>query len=88
MVAGKANKEVASELGISEITVKPHRGNMMRKMEAEPGCQTSSVATESEPLEHDLWSDATGQRMSAVGGWVLICRPVISGPWPMPTSRV
>jgi|SRR5580698_8261737 FixJ family two-component response regulator len=35
VVYGKANKEVASELGISEITVKAHRGNMMRKMEAD-----------------------------------------------------
>jgi FixJ family two-component response regulator len=34
VVVGKANKEVASELGISEITVKAHRGSMMRKMEA------------------------------------------------------
>jgi FixJ family two-component response regulator len=35
VVVGKANKEVASELGISEITVKAHRGSMMRKMEAD-----------------------------------------------------
>ena len=34
VVAGMANKEVAFELGISEITVKAHRGSMMRKMEA------------------------------------------------------
>jgi len=35
VVVGKANKEVAYELGISEITVKAHRGSMMRKMEAD-----------------------------------------------------
>jgi len=34
VVAGRLNKQVASELGISEITVKAHRGRMMRKMEA------------------------------------------------------
>jgi FixJ family two-component response regulator len=34
VVVGKANKEIACELGISEITVKAHRGQMMRKMEA------------------------------------------------------
>ena len=28
------NKQSASELGISEITVKPHRGKMMHKMKA------------------------------------------------------
>ena len=34
VVAGRLNKQVAGELGISEITVKAHRGKMMRKMEA------------------------------------------------------
>jgi len=32
--AGKMNKQVAGELGISEITVKIHRGAVMRKMGA------------------------------------------------------
>jgi DNA-binding NarL/FixJ family response regulator len=32
--AGKMNKQVAGELGLSEITVKIHRGSAMRKMEA------------------------------------------------------
>ena len=31
---GLMNKQVASELGLSEITVKIHRGQAMRKMEA------------------------------------------------------
>ena len=34
VVAGKLNKQVAFELGISEITVKAHRAQMMRKMNA------------------------------------------------------
>jgi FixJ family two-component response regulator len=34
VVTGLLNKEVAFELGISEITVKAHRGQVMRKMEA------------------------------------------------------
>jgi len=34
VVAGLLNKLVAAELGISEITVKAHRGCMMRKMKA------------------------------------------------------
>jgi FixJ family two-component response regulator len=35
IVEGRLNKQVASELGISEITVKAHRGKLMRKMEAD-----------------------------------------------------
>jgi FixJ family two-component response regulator len=34
VVAGLLNKQIAGELGISEITVKAHRGKMMRKMRA------------------------------------------------------
>jgi FixJ family two-component response regulator len=35
VVSGLLNKQVGSELGISEITVKAHRGRVMRKMQAE-----------------------------------------------------
>jgi FixJ family two-component response regulator len=34
VVSGLMNKQVGGELGISEITVKAHRGRVMRKMEA------------------------------------------------------
>ena len=34
VVAGRLNKQVGGELGISEITVKAHRGRVMRKMKA------------------------------------------------------
>lgn len=34
VTAGLMNKQVAVEMGISEITVKVHRGNVMRKMKA------------------------------------------------------
>ena len=35
VVSGRLNKQVGDELGISEITVKAHRGKMMRKMNAD-----------------------------------------------------
>jgi FixJ family two-component response regulator len=34
VVSGRLNKQVGAELGISEITVKVHRGKMMEKMHA------------------------------------------------------
>lgn len=39
VVAGHANKQVGSDLGISEITVKAHRGQLMRKMGAGSICE-------------------------------------------------
>jgi FixJ family two-component response regulator len=44
VVVGLANKIVASELGISEITVKAHRGSMMRKMKAESLAELVTIA--------------------------------------------
>ena len=34
VAAGLMNKQIAAEIGVSEVTVKFHRGNMMRKMGA------------------------------------------------------
>jgi FixJ family two-component response regulator len=45
VVAGWPNKQVGSELGISEITVKAHRGSMMRKMKAESLADLVNIGT-------------------------------------------
>jgi FixJ family two-component response regulator len=34
VVAGRQNKQIAAELGVSEVTVKAHRGQIVRKMRA------------------------------------------------------
>jgi FixJ family two-component response regulator len=34
VVEGRLNKQIAGEMGITETTVKVHRSNMMRKIEA------------------------------------------------------
>jgi FixJ family two-component response regulator len=34
VVAGRLNKQIAGDIGVSEITVKVHRGQVMRKMKA------------------------------------------------------
>jgi FixJ family two-component response regulator len=45
VVVGLPNKLVGDELGISEITVKAHRGCVMRKMEAESLPELVGIAT-------------------------------------------
>ena len=52
VVAGKANKVIASELGLSQKTVEVHRARVMRKMHAESVAQLVQLALESSAQPH------------------------------------
>jgi FixJ family two-component response regulator len=45
VVTGRLNKQVGAELGISEITVKAHRGRVMQKMKADSLADLVQIAT-------------------------------------------
>jgi FixJ family two-component response regulator len=46
VASGLLNKQVGGELGISEVTVKTHRGNVMRKMKARSFADLVHMAAE------------------------------------------
>ncbi len=49
VVSGLLNKQAGAELGISEITVKTHRGQVMQKMKAESFADLVRMATKLRP---------------------------------------
>ena len=50
VVSGLMNKQIAGELGISEVTVKLHRMSLMRKMQSR---SLADLVRKVEQLRHD-----------------------------------
>jgi FixJ family two-component response regulator len=50
VVSGRLNKQIGGELGISEITVKAHRGKVMQKMKADSLADLVKMAAKLRPV--------------------------------------
>jgi FixJ family two-component response regulator len=49
VVAGQLNKQIGGELGVREVTVKAHRGHLMRKMKAKSLAELVQMAGKLQP---------------------------------------
>ena len=54
VVSGLLNKQIGGELGISEITVKAHRGKVMQKMKADSLADLVRMAAKLPPAPADM----------------------------------
>ena len=50
VAAGELNKQIAADLGVSEVTVKVHRAKAMRKLRAKSVAELVRIAVQAEPL--------------------------------------
>ena len=87
VVWGKLNKQVGFELGINEATVKAHRGQMMRKMEATSVCDLVRIAAQ-------LGVDALPSEGNSAVGAFRVAKPrrtflnlASYAPWSSPVMR-
>jgi FixJ family two-component response regulator len=69
VVAGRMNKQIAYELGITEITVKVHRGRVMRKMKAGSLPELVTLAARLIPALSTGELKCTSRSMPTAGDW-------------------
>jgi FixJ family two-component response regulator len=69
VVRGLLNKQVGSELGISEITVKAHRGSVMRKMKARSLADLVNMAARLHLPPTPKGRQFTGQPATGLVAW-------------------
>jgi len=70
VVSGRLNKQVGGELGISEITVKAHRGKMMRKMNASSLAELVNMAASLHPIAASRETDVGSSNAFVYAGRV------------------
>ena len=66
VVAGLLNKQIGGELGISEITVKAHRGQVMRKMQASSLADLVTMSAKLNARSGSLAADVAKRKIVAV----------------------
>jgi FixJ family two-component response regulator len=91
VVSGLLNKQVGGELDISEITVKAHRGNVMRKMNADSLADLVTMAAKL-GLEHAPRARRSSDRLSSWSPFAYLdslSRPRALRLWyrPIPSSK-
>lgn len=60
VVAGQLNKQIAADLGVSEITVKVRRGNAMRKLQLRSVADVVRLWDRLQVLQTDAGSTGAG----------------------------
>ena len=71
VIAGLLNKQIASELGITEATVKAHRGNLMEKLTSDLSCRIGGFC----PAGRSAAAKPAGQQSRTVAS------PLSPCPW-------
>jgi FixJ family two-component response regulator len=76
VVSGLANKQIGDDLGISEITVKAHRGRVMRKMQARSLAELVNIAARL-PIPRDELNFPIFKRNDGTQPGLTSCLPML-----------